>query len=119
MVSYLVAIVAERRKWFLCLCTAARDQRFTGMSRAGSTHPLAPSLPQKDAGKRGKNSQKAEARSQKGPNPAPEHSHPGPFLPHKKTPERVGKQAGRGREKNSQKSEGKSQKGPRPARGLG
>ena len=50
------------------------------MSRAGSTHPLAPSLPQKDAGKRGKesqkaealkNSQKAEARSQKGPGPAP------------------------------------------------
>ena len=40
-------------------------------SRPGSTHPLAPSLPHKNAGKRGKESQKSEARRRKEPRPAP------------------------------------------------
>ncbi len=36
IVSYLLAIVTERGKWFLCFCTASRDRRFTGVSRATS-----------------------------------------------------------------------------------
>jgi len=44
-------------------------------SGKASTHPLAPSLPQEDAGKRGKKRQKSEVRRQK-----PEGAQPGAGL---------------------------------------
>ena len=59
MVFYLLAIVAERQ-----VIGGSR-----GYTVPHSTHPLAPSLPQKDAGKRGEG--KSEAGRRKGPRPAP------------------------------------------------